>query len=395
MNENKTQHITILILVTCFVQVILSLELWLPVQRDFPLVSFFDFLPLHLNHGIRIFLLVIMALHLLAIFIKPKSRLIFLLFSLGGLILVLEDAMRLQPWFYLHLIMISLIAFESKLSTKKVILFLQISVIAIYFWGGFNKLNVAFAWDIFPWLMEPFGINEVFFLGYDNLNSFPLPALNYVAYFIPIVEISTAFFLIIPRFRIVGIVLCVLTHVFSLYIIGPLGHNWNSVVWPWNIQMPILCYLLFYRNAQESNFHEYTLALKSKLGALFIFLFLVIPVAGFWGKWDKGMALHLYSGNSTQMTFFFEGFQEKLVESSFAPYLSFDTITMTSFMKVRHWANDQLKTPMYGTTRHSKKVGTYLCSCLESQKNSGILIFTRNGFTSKQDTLRYSCDELK
>lgn len=395
MTFKKTHILALIILLTCFVQFFLSSELWLPVNRDFPLVPFFDFIPLSLNQTMRVFLVFLMAFPLFAISIKREKRHVLLLFSLGGFIFILEDAMRFQPWFYLHLLMISILSFERKLSTKIVLLSLQIIVIAIYFWGGFNKLNTAFAWEVFPWLMEPFGIDNLFFLGYDNLNSVPLPAVNYIAYLIPLVEILTAIFLCIPRFRIVGIALCVLTHLFSLYVIGPFGHNWNKVVWPWNIQMPILCFVLFYKNRQEDFLQEFGAVFKSKLGAVLSFLFLGIPVLSFFGKWDKGMAFHLYSGNASQMEFYFEGFQEQLVESSFAPFLSLDTSTMTSYMKVRHWANDQLDAPMYGTTRHFKKVGAHLCDCLENRENSGILILTRNGFSSQQDTIRVSCGKYR
>lgn len=94
------------------------------------------------------------------------------------------------------------------------------------------------------------------------------------------------------------------------------------------------------------------------------------------------------------MEFHFEGFQEQLVNSSFAPYLSLDTVTMTSYMKVRYWADAQLGTPMYSEPRYLKKVGAYLCNCLENTNNSGIQIINRNGFYSTQDTLKISCEDL-
>jgi hypothetical protein len=290
--------------------------------------------------------------------------------------------------------MISLIAFEKTITQQNVMRLLKFIVIAIYFWGGFNKLNIAFAWEVFPWLIEPTGLGEFYYLGFDNLNSFPLPVANYIAFVIPIVEIAIAIFLLIPRFRNSALILCLITHLFSLYAIGPLGQNWNIVVWPWNFEMPILCWLLFYGVREENYLQKYGQALKSKVGLPILFLFLVAPTLSFFGKWDKGMAMHLYSGNSSQMEFHFEGFQEQLVNSSFAPYLSLDTVTMTSYMKVRYWADAQLGTPMYSEPRYLKKVGAYLCNCLENTNNSGIQIINRNGFYSTQDTLKISCEDL-
>ncbi len=391
---NKIQVVTVLILVSCFIQFYLSRELWVPLNRDFPLIPFFEFLPLRLNHFLRILLISLMGVSLIFAVIFPNKKMYLLLFSIPAMLFILEDAMRLQPWFYIHVIMISLIAFEKTITQQNVMRLLKLIVIAIYFWGGFNKLNIAFAWEVFPWLIEPTGLGEFYYLGFDNLNSFPLPAANYIAFVIPIVEIAIAIFLFIPRFRNFGLALCIITHLFSLYSIGPLGQNWNIVVWPWNFEMPILCWLLFYGVREENYFQKYGLALKSKVGILILFLFLVAPTLSFFGKWDKGMAMHLYSGNSSQMKFYFEGFQEQLVNSSFAPYLSLDTVSMTSFMKVRYWADAQLGTPMYSEPRYLKKVGAYLCNCLENTNNSGIQIINRNGFYSTQDTLQISCDDL-
>jgi uncharacterized membrane protein YphA (DoxX/SURF4 family) len=291
--------------------------------------------------------------------------------------------------------MISLLAFEKTLTRQHLIRLLQFVVLAIYFWGGFNKLNLAFAWENFPWFMEPLGLGEYFFLGFGNLASFPLPALNYFAFLIPLVEICIAVFLIIPRFRKIGFILCVLTHLFSLFVIGPWGHNWNQVVWPWNVEMPILCFLLFYNPREEFSIQSYIQTLKSKAGLIILFLFLIAPVLSFFGKWDKELSIHLYSGNSRSMSFYFEGFQEKLVNTSISPYISLDTISMMNYMKVQHWATAEIATPIYSETRYLKRIGSHLCHCLENTENSGIEIVNRSGFFSTQDTLRFSCDELR
>ena len=390
----KTQHVSLLILLTCFIQFYLSSELWVPGKRDFPLIPFFEFLPLELNHGLRVLLIFLMSLSFFLILQYPDQKKYLLLFSIPAFLFVLEDAMRLQPWFYLHLIMLTLIAFETKITTQHLIRFLQLIVIAIYFWGGFNKLNVAFAWEIFPWLTQPFA-GDTYFLGYDNLNTFPLPAANYVAFIVPIVEITIAVFLLIPRLRFYGILLSILTHLLTLYAIGPLGQNWNFVVWPWNIAMPLLCWILFYQANQENALQNYWYSLKSKAGALIVFLFLIAPALSFFGKWDNGMAMHLYSGSATQMDFYFHGFQKKLINSSIAPYLSLDTNSMTSSMHVRNWAADELGGPMYSEPRYLKKIGSYLCDCLENKEGAGVIIYERNGFYAQQDTLNLSCDELE
>ena len=395
IKNHKTLVLSTVILLTCFSQFYLSSELWIPVKRDFPFVPFFELIPLKLNHGFRIVLLGAMLLSFAFTFMFPKRKDVLCLFCFCSLIFVLEDAMRLQPWFYLHILMLSVIALESRITQEKVLLYLQFILIGIYFWGGFNKLNLAFAWEVFPWLVSPFDHDQIFYPRPDNFNSIPLPAINYIAYVIPFIEILLALFLFIPKYRFTGIVLCLLTHVFSLLAIGPLGQNWNSVVWPWNVEMPILCFLLFYKSNQVNYLSECWQALRSKLGIIVVFLFLCVPTLSFFNLWDKGMAFHLYSGNTMKLEFHFDGFQEKLIDKSFASHLSLDTTSMTSFMKVRSWSNDQLNTPMYGTTRHLKKVGHHLCDCLDKSDNGRLLIINRSGFLSKPDTTVVKCADLE
>ena len=78
---------------------------------------------------------------------------------------------------------------KKEIKKENVLRFLQWIVIAIYFWGGFNKLNIAFAWEIFPWFTQHLGIGENYFLGMDNLNTFPMPSENNIAFFNAIADL--------------------------------------------------------------------------------------------------------------------------------------------------------------------------------------------------------------
>lgn len=107
------------------------------------------------------------------------------------------------------------------------------------------------------------------------------------------------------------------------------------------------------------------------------------------------MTLDLYSGQTTQMEFYFQGFQKKLINRSIAKYLPLDTNSMQSFMHTRGWFIKQLGVPIHSEQRYLKKIGLYLCNCLENKDGAGITIYERNGFNSKQDTLNISCFDLE
>ena len=396
--EKKINLSAGVILLTFFAQFFITKELWIPNERDYPLIPYFSFLPIAFNKTIDTFLIFLTFVSFIFLIWKPKEKKYLLLFFIPSLLLILEDTIRLQPWFYLHLVMIGIVTFEKQLSKENVFRFLQWMVIAIYFYGGINKLNIAFAWEIFPWFTQHLGIGEAYFLGMDNLNTFPLPFQNSIAFILPAFEITTAILLLIPRFRLIGISVVFFLHLVSLYAIGPWGHNWNEIVWPWNIEMPILTFLLFYKleNITAKNYLiEQFRVVKTKTGILILILFFVLPSLTFTGIWDKALSLHLYSGNSDEMEFYFDGYEDNLVNTSLAEHLYLDTTDMKSAMRVEYWAIEQTGVPMYNSKKYFKKVGKYLCDCLEHPENGGIRIFTRTGFYSSQDTLEIPCKDLE
>lgn len=88
----KIQIISLLVLLTCFIQFYLSKELWLPDKRVFPVIPFFEFLPFQLNRMAEILLLFLMSLSFILILIFPTNKKYLLLFSIPALLFVLEDA---------------------------------------------------------------------------------------------------------------------------------------------------------------------------------------------------------------------------------------------------------------------------------------------------------------
>jgi hypothetical protein len=396
--EKKINLSAGVVLITFITQFFVTKELWIPNERDFPMIPYFSFLPIVFNKSIDTILILLTFLSLGFLIWKPAEKKYLLLFFIPSILLILEDSIRLQPWFYLHLSMIGLICFAKEIQKENIIRFLQWIVIAIYLWGGINKLNIAFAWEIFPWFTQHLGIGDAYFLGMDNLNTFPLPMSQYIAFLIPLFEILIAILLFIPKFRNYGIIAIFITHLVSLYAIGPWGHNWNEIVWPWNIEMPFLALILF-KKSSDINFRIYFIEqvqlIKSKTGIMILVLFYILPTIGLFGYWNKALSLHLYSGNSDELEFYFEGYDESLVNTSLASHLYLDTVSMNTTMKVEYWVIEQTGVPMYNSISYFKKVGKSLCDCIEQPEKGGIKILIRNGFKSQQDTLVIPCKDLK
>jgi hypothetical protein len=85
-------------------------------------------------------------------------------------------------------------------------------------------------------------------------------------------------------------------HAMLLIVLGPLGLNTNSVVWPWNALMPILALVAFLRNDDPilaETWHSVT-------GKIMVALVGIFPALSFVGLWDSYLSASLYSGKTTE-----------------------------------------------------------------------------------------------
>src|SRR5580704_10815414 len=215
---------------------LLSPKLWVST-RFYPLTlvaPFLKTLPYPLDYGFYILLLALLAVTAVA------PRLSSLRWWIAAAVLLLaalcaQDQSRLQPWCYQYAFMLIALAAASGEASLNVC---RLIVAAIYFWSGAQKLNPYFAPGTFTWLAHPLAAH------------FPALAIK-AGYAAPFVEMMCAIGLLTRRFRTPAIVALIAMHACILLAIGPLGHGFNTVVWPWNIAMVVFLLLLF-RHSETS-----------------------------------------------------------------------------------------------------------------------------------------------
>jgi hypothetical protein len=89
----------------------------------------------------------------------------------------------------------------------------------------------------------------------------------------------------------------ILMHVFILFSIGPWGHDWNSVVWPWNVAMVVFTLILFWRAPDNPSLLAVLKPEGSAFRGIVLILFAFMPVLNFFGLWDSYLSASLYSGS--------------------------------------------------------------------------------------------------
>jgi hypothetical protein len=368
----------------------LSPRLWLTSDREYPLVPVADFL--RLSVPLEAIVVGGLVASLAAVAFLPRSRMP-IGFSLGlALGLALFDQNRWQPWVYQYVVMLAALTMAPRngggrsRKAQPALAVCAFTVVAVYFWSGLSKVGAAFRLDVFPWLLEPL-------VG-------PTPALlEPVGYVVPMVEISIAVGLAWRRTRTYAVAGAFLMHSFILLSIGPLGHDWNTVVWPWNIAMVAFVFLLFWR-LDVSPTRGFLTSVRHwpRTSQAIAFgvagLIGLMPFFNLFGRWDSYLSGELYSGATVN------GFVlpprsaiDRLPPSARRLTASGEA---TPVLSLFNWAVEDLNVPAYPARRVLKRVGGAVCSRLDDSKGLTLVVQERPDVLSGRRTVTpYTCRDLR
>lgn len=284
---NLEQSVRIILWITvaclCFT-LAYSASLWLRSERLFAPSPIIPVL-LKIPHWVDWVLLAGTFVATLAWVIRPRYKALALVFPTIFAFWVLQDSLRWQPFLYMYAFVLVTFAFTRLQTTpdprRNVLLPLQIMVAGVYFWAGIGKVNVYFYELIFPWFVGVW---------------LPNPDITQIlAYAVPWMEALIGVFLLFKLTRPLALfmafgMLCVI-----LVCLGPLGHNWGMIVWPWNVFLFSITFILFLFD------FEYTIWRpqwwRNPLTMLAVVLFGLLPLAGQFGYWGAHPSFKLYSGD--------------------------------------------------------------------------------------------------
>lgn len=379
---SRLHKIQITITLCLLAQMLLSFQLWLPRTRSFPIIPAFDSIPIS-NVAISSFLIlgIFIGSLIMRLFLK-NNKWLFFVSIIFAVLLIMQDINRLQVWFYQFIIMLILIGGEKRLGRNVVIGNLQFILIAIYIWSGFNKLGVYYIEDTFPWLME----------AMTPLKSFG--KIRFLAIASALFEITLGIGLLFKITRRWSCYLVLVFHLFILLVLGPFGHNWNQVVWPWNICQIFLVFFLFYKTDFVSLSQ---LSRPAPVFVVILLLFGLLPAFNIVDKWPDQLSFKMYSGAYSECVLFAPAKDGTCFPDHKAVYTGQSPKASSEFSLILDdWSISELGVTPFVNIRFYKRLGTQYCKCLDYDPNAGIELLTVDRWNrTNEGYQRISCKELK
>ncbi len=369
---------------------IISWNLWI-TDRSFPHFPVFSFLPPFPEPLGTLTVFALIGILVWGIFVP--TRWVFATVVSLMLLLALQDQMRWQPWFYQYLLMLVPFAFaytiekEDADTSRSILSLNQLVVVAVYLWGGIHKCHPGFLSVYQNNLVKPI---------IDSLESTLLISLvNGFGYLIPPIEILIALGLLLKPTHKVAIAGAIGTHIVILLLIGPTkGYLSNIVVWPWNIVMCGMVWLLFSQSPNGT-----TLAflrspqLKSIGIGLCVILFLC-PLLFYAGKWDRYLSFNLYSGRQKQILVKIDAVSLENTPPQWRPYI-FDTTAVDGhkILSIPKWTTSELHVPLISEWRILKRLSQYICA--QQRDDSPLVFYIDYPHLPNQPKRFFTCDQIE
>ena len=330
--------------------IVASWPLWLS-GRAFPLVPLFSWWPT-VGTPLDLIILVVLIGLLMGVAVSKQPRR-----AIGGAVALLGficvgDQMRWQPWVYQYTAMLVALAFctwrvKDQAINSAALNVCRLILVSTYFWSGIHKLNEGFIFDTVTWMFQP--ITAVTPAAVD-------PYIVSLGVFLPILEIGIGLGLLWSKTRKVALIAAIAMHVGILILLGPFGHNWNVVVWPWNIAMIASVMLLFWRTPQVSPMAIIWNRQFAYHGVVLV-LFGLLPALSLFGKWDAYLSSALYSSDLVRASIHIDA-----PVAAPASLIRADTSTKQGTMiGVGSWSYETLHVPPYPESRIFKHLGSVVC----------------------------------
>jgi len=364
---------------------LLSARLWLgprlyPRTPVWPLAAPFPFLADRI-----LFTAALVLLLLIAVRPKPAFPIAALLAVMAAL--AFEDQSRWQPWVYQYFMLtaaLGLLLRARAVAEERHAAWntCRLIVVCTYLWSGLQKLNSDFTGRVFDWLTEP---------ATRFLPARVTPWVHLLGFTVPAIEAAIGVGLLVKRLRPAAVLSALAMHAWILLALGPLGRNYNAVVWPWNVAMALSAVLLFWKT-EDFPVQEVIWGRRFGFQTAILVLLGIAPLLSFFDRWDTGLSLALYTGNKNVATISMSD-----ATADRLPDEVLDYVTVSSEedeLDVDAWSMGELHVPPYPEARVFRNVARSVCGYTHNPPDLKLVIEGRTALFHPPHTSVWRCSAL-
>ena len=290
--ESTLKRISTLTAVTLLITLFVSNPFWLN-NRIYPLVPVYPGLHVADWLGNLIFVGLLLSLMLLSFFPKQLYRTISLVLIAA---LIVLDQSRIQPYIYMYFMTLLFLSLPPAYRNVQMDC-LRLMCAFAYIWAGLQKMNIEFYERIMPWFIYAIVPRETVLN-----NQFIHQCVSLLVLSTPVFEAAIGFLYLTEKKKKIPLLMSGVMLTFVLLALGPLGHQFNIIVWPWNVWLFIMSYNLFKDNPTAASIFSLKTHPVYGMKILCILMFGIVPGLVLLGKWDAYQSFQLYSGNINTAT---------------------------------------------------------------------------------------------
>jgi hypothetical protein len=294
------------------------------------------------------------------------------------------DQTRWQPWVFQYSALLAVVALYAGNGTdgeRRALNVARLIIAFTYVYSGLQKLNLNFVENEFPWIVQPIA----------NLLPSTADALHGVGMMVPFVQVAFGTGLLTRRFRRASLIAAVVMHLFILAMLGPMGLDWNNIVWPWTAAMAIFDILLF-ADAPDVSWREIVWSRHDPCHIAIAILFALLPAFSFFNLWDSYLSAALYSGNLTEAQIYLSDAGAAALPLA-TKSRAVRTSPNTNVVNLQRWATEDLDVSPYPETRVYKAIARSVCNDLGDPTQLVLIVREQRMFFSRPET-GYRCSQL-
>jgi hypothetical protein len=353
VSENIVRVTCVALLVT----LLLSWRAYIPHLRIFalsPLIDILALTPVWID-----WILLILNIGCVGwLLMKPAQRTPAIGILLCTVFWVLQDLLRFQPYTYMYVFTILLaVLFPSRCLDA-----LKIMVASVYVWGGIHKINATFFLTLFPGLITPF-------YTFPKEPSLLAAFVSLIVFLVPLFEAAIGLLLLCcPRRRTLTTGMAFLMLVIVLTSLGLDSNTWNLIVWPWNIALFLLVFILSDKPTSFENLVRFRVDAPTLAT---IALFFIAPAFALFGWFHSYPAFKLYSGNTKRAEVIFS--QDETV--AHLPDNLGHLVSRAGTLPLVDWTAHEFELVVYPESYVFRRGAKGLCSYLSDRQHAILRIY--------------------